>query len=135
MKFERFNESLRIKVLLGVITILLIVFMFPKGEAIIGEVPIGTIWVQDDLIAPFSFPIYKDPKIYSEAKKIEKTTWPEFRKIIGDKWSPGANLPFDPKAAKEAGRLGLKVMFVKGVDLRRVSIALDGGDLLGSIIE
>jgi uridylate kinase len=33
-----------------------------------------------------------DPRINPDAKKLEKITWKEFRKIIGDKWTPGANV-------------------------------------------
>ena len=75
-----------------------------------------------------------DPKKNPQAKKIIQTNWPEFRKIIGDKWKPGANLPFDPGAAKAAERLGLAVKFVKGTALGQVKRALSGGRFSGSII-
>lgn len=40
--------------------------MFPRGESIESEVAVGSIWIHDDLIAPFSFPVIKDADIYRE---------------------------------------------------------------------
>src|SRR3989304_3752325 len=31
----------------------------------------------------------KDPKKNKNAKPIDKISWPEFRKLVGDKWIPG----------------------------------------------
>ena len=74
-----FKTSFRIKILLGVTTVLLISLMFPKGESIESEVTIGSIWIHDDLIAPFSFPIIKDPGIYkAELKAAEENVYPIF---------------------------------------------------------
>ena len=53
----------------------------------------------------------KDPNKFSGAKKLEKLSWSEFRKIVGDKWVPGKNVPFDPQAAGLAQKLKLKVVF------------------------
>ncbi|HEY4756477.1 MAG TPA: hypothetical protein VIH28_10505, partial [Ignavibacteriaceae bacterium] len=55
----RFKESLRIKLLIGLITVVLIVLMFPKAESLEFEVLEGSVWINDDLIAPFSYPILK----------------------------------------------------------------------------
>ena len=59
----------------------------------------------------------KDPKKYPEAKPFDKMSWSELRAIVGDKWTPGANVPFDPIAAKEAEKSGLKVVMLNGRDL------------------
>ena len=55
----------------------------------------------------------RDPRVNPGAKKFEKINWNDFRKIVGSKWSPGANVPFDPLAAKEAQKLGLSVFLPK----------------------
>ena len=55
----RFKESFRIKLLIGLITVVLIVLMFPKAESLEFEVLEGSVWINDDLIAPFSYPILK----------------------------------------------------------------------------
>ncbi|MEO8398695.1 MAG: HDIG domain-containing metalloprotein [Ignavibacteriaceae bacterium] len=76
-----FKTSKRIKILIGFITVLLIVLMFPKGESIESEVNVGNIWIHDDLIAPFSFPVIKDPEVYNkELKEAEESVYPVFIK-------------------------------------------------------
>ncbi len=75
-----------------------------------------------------------DPRTNPHAKKLERLTWPELRKIVGNKWTPGANVPFDPVAATTAEKLKLTVKFVKGTNLPALTNALKGGILRGSII-
>ncbi len=58
--------GMRVKVLIGLATVVLITFMFPRGESIESELTVGAIWTHEDLIAPFSFPIKKDPKVYQD---------------------------------------------------------------------
>ncbi|MBL7051344.1 UMP kinase [Candidatus Woesearchaeota archaeon] len=77
----------------------------------------------------------KDPKKYKSAKPITKTTWKEFRKIIGDKWIPGANYPFDPVASKLAEKLKLKTVIMKGTNLKNLKNYLDNKKFIGTTIE
>ena len=76
----------------------------------------------------------KDPRIYKNAKKIEKTDWKGMRKIVGDKWIPGMNVPFDPVAVKEAQKLKLKLILV-GKNLNNFKKFLDNKKFKGSIVE
>ncbi|HVB20102.1 MAG TPA: UMP kinase [Candidatus Paceibacterota bacterium] len=76
----------------------------------------------------------KDPKIYPDAKKIEKTSWEEFRKIIPNHWDPGLSSPFDPIAAKEAESLGLEVAVMNGTKLEEFSNYLDSKLFVGTLI-
>jgi len=77
----RFKESLRIKLLIGLITVVLIVFMFPKAESLEFKVPEGSVWINDDLIAPFSYPILKPlDKYRSEIEYAKKGVYPVFSK-------------------------------------------------------
>jgi len=67
------------KFIIGFVTVLLIVFMFPKGESIEFEVSEGSIWLNDDLIAPFSFPIKKSEEVYqAELKAAKNSVYPVF---------------------------------------------------------
>lgn len=75
-----------------------------------------------------------DPKKNPDAKKIEKVSWPEFRKIIPDHWDPGLSSPFDPVAAKEAEALGLEVAVINGTHLNEFSHYLDGKPFVGTVI-
>lgn len=67
------------KIIIGLITVILIVMMFPKGESIESEVTEGAIWTNDDLIAPFSFPIIKEKQTYQkEVLDAERSVYPVF---------------------------------------------------------
>ncbi|KKU26061.1 MAG: hypothetical protein UX39_C0013G0008 [Candidatus Magasanikbacteria bacterium GW2011_GWA2_46_17] len=75
-----------------------------------------------------------DPKVDPNAKPMPSLTWKELRQIIGNTWKPGANLPFDPKAAGEAEKLGLAVKFVKGTDLAELKNAISQGKIRGTVV-
>jgi len=73
------SDSMKIKILLGIFTVFFIVLMFPKGESIESDVPVGSIWIHDDLIASFSFPVFKDPDAYKkEMKEAAESVLPVF---------------------------------------------------------
>ena len=73
------GKGLFTKFVMGFVTVLLIVFMFPKGESIEFEVSEGSIWLNDDLIAPFSFPIKKSEEAYrAEVNAAIKSVYPVF---------------------------------------------------------
>lgn len=65
----RLKDNLAIKMVIGLSTIVTIALMFPRGEAIEYEYKIGGIWVEADLIAPFSFPIFKDAQQYDQERR------------------------------------------------------------------
>jgi len=73
------KRGILLKLLLGFVTVVIIVMMFPKGESIEFEISEGAIWLYNDLIAPFSFPIKKSEEIYrNELREAEKTVYPVF---------------------------------------------------------
>ncbi|HLG32539.1 MAG TPA: HDIG domain-containing protein [Ignavibacteriaceae bacterium] len=73
------KNGILLKLLLGIVTVIIIVMMFPKGESIEFEISEGAIWLYDDLIAPFSFPIKKSEEVYRhEVKEAERTVYPVF---------------------------------------------------------
>ncbi len=73
------KDSPKIKFFLGLLTVLFIMFMFPKGESIESEVSVGSIWTQNDLIADFSFPVKKDISVYNaEMKRMEAGVYPVY---------------------------------------------------------
>ncbi len=77
----------------------------------------------------------KDPNKYKTAKKIEKINWKDFRKnVVGYKWVPGKNVPFDPMASALAEKLGLKVSILKGTDLVEVEKVISGKKFKGTMI-
>ena len=75
-----------------------------------------------------------DPKENPKAKKLTKISWDDFRKIVGDKWIPGANLPFDPIASKEAAKQKMKVIVMSGANIKEVQKAIEGKKFQGTLI-
>lgn len=76
----------------------------------------------------------KDPKKFPNAKILKNISWKDFRKIVGNKWLPGANLPFDPTAAKDAEQNGMTVIIAKGSNLNNLKNILKGQDYIGTTI-
>ena len=76
----------------------------------------------------------KDPKKYSDAKKIETASWSEFRKILPTEWDPGLSSPFDPIAAALAEKLGLTVAIVGGQNLGELEKCLRGQTFAGTVV-
>lgn len=76
----------------------------------------------------------KDPNKFKDAKRIEEITWTEMEKIVGDKWTPGLNLPFDPIATKLAKELGLTVIVANGKNHANIDKIIEGKDFVGTLI-
>ncbi len=76
----------------------------------------------------------KDPRINTDAQKIESIAWPEFRKLIPEEWDPGLSSPFDPVAAKEAHALGLEVAVLNGTKIDEFKNYLHGKPFAGTVI-
>jgi len=77
----------------------------------------------------------KDPKIYPEAKPVDKLNWDQFKEIVGTKWSPGLNAPFDPVAAELASEIGLKVVISEGRNFKNLEKFFSGEEFVGTTIE
>jgi Uridylate kinase len=77
----------------------------------------------------------KDPKKFDDAKPISKISWADFRKIVGDEWSPGLNAPFDPIAAKKAQELGVKVVIMSGHNFDNIEKYFRDEEFVGTVIE
>ena len=76
----------------------------------------------------------KDPKIHKDAKPLNSISWKEFRRLIGNKWDPGLNLPFDPVASKFAETLKLQVIVMNGKPLTNLKNFLSGKSYKGTVI-
>lgn len=77
----------------------------------------------------------QDPRQNSDAKPIKNISWSKFRQIVGDRWIPGMNAPFDPVAAKKAQDLGLKVIVLKGSNFENLEKFFDNKEFIGTVIE
>ncbi len=75
-----------------------------------------------------------DPRTNPDAKPIDRITWADFRKIVGDEWVPGKNVPFDPVASLHAQKSGISVICAAGRDIENLRNILDGKDFTGTLI-
>lgn len=77
----------------------------------------------------------KDPNKFKDAEKLKQTNWKTFRKIVGNKWDPGLNAPFDPVASKHAEKQGLKVYIMNGKKIKNLEKCFDDKNFIGTVIE
>jgi uridylate kinase len=75
-----------------------------------------------------------DPKKDPHARPLDRISWDDFRAMVGDKWVPGTNVPFDPVASRHAQELGLKVICAAGRNLENLKKIIRGGDFTGTTI-
>jgi uridylate kinase len=74
-----------------------------------------------------------DPKKNADAVKFTSISWADFRKIVGDEWDPGLNMPFDPIASKAAESAELTVVII-GNDMVNLEKLLKGEAFRGTTI-
>lgn len=74
-----------------------------------------------------------DPKKNPGAGKLTRISWADFRKLVGDEWDPGLNMPFDPIASRAAEAAGLTVVII-GNDMENFERLLKGGPFRGTTI-
>lgn len=76
------NENTGVKLGIGLLTLFVIILLLPSYKDIDTEFEVGTIWVNDDLIAPFSFPVYRaDQEYENEIEEVKKNIAPVFDRV------------------------------------------------------
>ncbi len=75
-----------------------------------------------------------DPKLDPDARPLDSVSWEEFRAMVGEDWTPGKNLPFDPVATRRAAELGLQVISAGGKNLENIENILEGREFFGTLI-
>lgn len=76
----------------------------------------------------------KDPSKFKDAKPQHKMNWAAFRKLVGNKWIPGAHVPFDPVASRLAQQWKLSLVVMKGSDLPNLKKFFSGKLFKGTTI-
>ncbi|MCK5572167.1 MAG: hypothetical protein KAJ12_05380, partial [Bacteroidetes bacterium] len=75
------SRELLIEVSIGLILVLSVTLLFPRGEALEFEYRVGAVWAQKDLIAPFSFSISRDEEEYaSDVEDAVQLAYPVFER-------------------------------------------------------
>ena len=77
----------------------------------------------------------KDPNKFKDAKKIKEIAWKDFRKIVGNRWDPGLNAPFDPVASRHAQELGLEVIIAEGRNIKNLEKIFKENKFQGTVIK
>ena len=75
-----------------------------------------------------------DPKKNPDAKPLDNISWKDFRKMVGDEWTPGKNCPFDPIASKRAESADIDVICAGGKDIANIEKILNDQDFFGTKI-
>ena len=75
-----------------------------------------------------------DPRKNPDAKPLDTISWADFRKMVGDEWTPGKNCPFDPIASKKASEIGMKVICAGAKDINNIKAILEDKEFFGTVI-
>lgn len=75
-----------------------------------------------------------DPRKNKKAEKICEISWAKFRKMVGDKWDPGMNAPFDPIASRLAHQSKISVVIANGKNFKNLDALLSGRSFKGTVI-
>ena len=76
----------------------------------------------------------KDPDKFKDARPLKNIAWVQYLKIIGRRWQPRLSTPFDPEASKLAWKSGIKVIILKGMNLKNLADYLAGKKFKGTVI-
>ncbi len=93
---------------------------FGAGEAIIAGKP--------------SHVYERDPAKIRGAKKFDRISWGDYRKLIPRKWKPGLHAPVDPVGAALGDRAGVRAIIIDGRNLKNFAALLNGNEFQGTII-
>ena len=75
-----------------------------------------------------------DPRKNPDAKPLDTISWADFRKMVGDEWTPGKNCPFDPIASKKAEANNMKVICAGGKNIENIKAILNDNEYIGTTI-
>jgi len=76
-----------------------------------------------------------DPKTNPDAVPVDHFSWKDFIDMVGTKWTPGANTPFDPIASQIARDNKMKVICSDGRNIQNTLNILNGQAFEGTLIE
>ena len=75
------RDNIPLKILTGMFLIALVALMFPHPESIEYSYNVGSVWTDKDLIAQFSFPVFKDLHEYEkERREAARVIYPVFER-------------------------------------------------------
>jgi len=82
LKNTEFRQSRLFKLLIATVTVIALYLMLPSYKSTETNNEVGAIWSSEDLIAPFTFPVYKDESEYDlEVKEVKNNIAIVFDKV------------------------------------------------------
>ncbi len=104
-KAFRDSKAIRIGIFVGFLAA--VAALFPRNKISSLSYEIGATWLQDDVIAPFTFPIYKKEEVFEQEKKAAReSVLPVFRKQENDLTAQDFHRHFDRLLNYLAAELG-----------------------------
>ncbi|MEK9156927.1 MAG: UMP kinase [Patescibacteria group bacterium] len=76
-----------------------------------------------------------DPKKDPSAKPRDEMGWKEYRKMVGNTWSPGLSAPFDPVASRFCEKHGMRAVVMSGMRMEPLLEYLIGKTVDGTILQ
>lgn len=76
-----------------------------------------------------------DPKKDANAQPCDVMYWREYRRMVGNTWSPGLSAPFDPVASRFCQRHGMRVVVMNGLRMEPLLEYLTTGQGEGTILQ
>ncbi len=117
-------KELAAKLSIVIALVVLLAMMFPRGESVELEYKVGAVWAQKDLIAPFSFPVFRDDHDY--AHDVEEAKRRVFEVFERDTQTVDAQRGrFDDFFRRLEETLAARAEYRRSVRLRRETIPED----------
>lgn len=75
-----------------------------------------------------------DPKKDPTAQPRDEMHWKEYRKMVGNEWSPGLSAPFDPIASRFCEKNGMRALVLGGMRMEPLLEYLSSGHIDGTLL-
>ena len=75
-----------------------------------------------------------DPRKDPSAVPYDSMTWAQLQALVGDTWTPGKNVPFDPIATRKATELKLSIIIAAGRNIGNLRNLLEDRPFDGTLI-
>lgn len=75
-----------------------------------------------------------DPRRDPAARPLDRLSWSELQALVGTRWQPGINVPFDPVATAHAAQLKLTLIVADGKNIPNLLDILEGRPFEGTLV-
>ncbi len=75
-----------------------------------------------------------DPRKNPHALPVDEMRWKDYRKMVGNVWSPGLSAPFDPVASRFCHKYGIRAVILGGMRMEPLLEFLTTGKGEGTVL-